>query len=264
MKVTYNEPRVSANRIPIKTVSTNDFNRLPRPEIKSHLKSDNYLHINSSHLLRSKKNFLTTKQFNKLQSKKETIDATYNQSTDRQEVKMKIQVKLNQLKEDKPQKVFKYLEVNRNNNNKNDTSNISDSFQESKEVKEKKNKNEYSKFHINHEESDFESVLSDNSIKHNKNLKTNKAQLVVDSNNEEDKKHMRNFINGLSNFFPCPTCREDFKQELRKVRLDNNVLSTKENLIKFACIQHNSVNSKLGKEVVNCDNVSKLINEYKF
>jgi hypothetical protein len=91
-----------------------------------------------------------------------------------------------------------------------------------------------------------------------------KYTVDYDPKNEDDKMHMRNFINGLSNFFPCPTCREDFKQELRKVRLDNNVLSSKENLIKFACIQHNSVNSKLGKEIVNCDNVSKLINEYKF
>ena len=87
---------------------------------------------------------------------------------------------------------------------------------------------------------------------------------IYDKESQNDKTHFNNFVEGLSLFFPCSICKEDFQIELRKVPLSEEILKSKESIVNFACLHHNKVNEKLGKEKVNCDNISRLISEYSF
>lgn len=88
--------------------------------------------------------------------------------------------------------------------------------------------------------------------------------VLCNMENEEEKKHMKNFIKGLSLFFPCPTCKEDFKVEIAKKPYDgifNSNSSTE--LINWVCYQHNQVNEKLSKPLFDC-NTSKIKKDYTF
>lgn len=87
---------------------------------------------------------------------------------------------------------------------------------------------------------------------------------IYDSHSLKDKAHFKNFVEGLSLFFPCSVCKEDFQVELKKLPLSEEELKSKENLVKFVCLHHNKVNERLGKDQVNCENIGKLISEYSF
>jgi FAD-linked sulfhydryl oxidase len=77
---------------------------------------------------------------------------------------------------------------------------------------------------------------------------------------EEEKDLMIKTFEGVSKYFPCKECADHFKQEIEIVppKLENN-----KTLTKWLCYQHNQVNKRLNKEVYSCDNVDKLIFEYK-
>lgn len=83
-------------------------------------------------------------------------------------------------------------------------------------------------------------------------------------NDTEDKKNMENFIIGLSEFFPCPTCKDDFKKEISNNPYDK-VLNQSSNdaLVNWVCVQHNLVNEKLNKKKFDC-NINKIKSEYTF
>jgi hypothetical protein len=81
-----------------------------------------------------------------------------------------------------------------------------------------------------------------------------------DKPTEEEKDMMSRMIKGLSVHFPCPECREHFVKEISIVPTK---VDEKKELINWLCYQHNQVNMRLGKEIVNCDNVDKIINDFK-
>jgi FAD-linked sulfhydryl oxidase len=78
--------------------------------------------------------------------------------------------------------------------------------------------------------------------------------------NEYEKNLMEKMIKGLSIHFPCPECAEHFRKEISifPPKVDN-----KNDVIKWFCYQHNQVNKRLGKEIVICDNIDKIINDFK-
>jgi FAD-linked sulfhydryl oxidase len=83
---------------------------------------------------------------------------------------------------------------------------------------------------------------------------------MYDPKNEEDKKLISDTIKGLSIHFPCRECAQHFQGEIKenppKVE-DNKALA------KWLCYQHNQVNKRLGKETYDCDNLDRLLSEYK-
>ena len=84
---------------------------------------------------------------------------------------------------------------------------------------------------------------------------------MYDSNpSEEDKKLMSDTFKGLSIHFPCRECAVHFQSEIKELppKVEDNKA-----LVKWLCYQHNNVNKRLGKEVYDCENVEKLIYDYK-
>ena len=81
-----------------------------------------------------------------------------------------------------------------------------------------------------------------------------------DKPSEEEKSLMNGMIKGLSVHFPCPECRDHFAKEISILppKVDN-----KRELINWLCYQHNQVNKRLGKEIVSCDNIDKIIKDFK-
>jgi FAD-linked sulfhydryl oxidase len=77
---------------------------------------------------------------------------------------------------------------------------------------------------------------------------------------EDEKQMMNKLIKGISLFFPCPECAEHFRNE---ISILPPKLDSKKDLTSWLCYQHNQVNKRLGKDLFKCDNVDKLINEYK-
>ena len=78
----------------------------------------------------------------------------------------------------------------------------------------------------------------------------------------EDEKHlMSNIFKGLSIHFPCKECADHFKEEIKEnpPKVEDN-----KSLVKWLCFQHNQVNKRLGKELYDCENIDRLLTEYKF
>lgn len=77
---------------------------------------------------------------------------------------------------------------------------------------------------------------------------------------EEEKELMRGTFKAIGTHFPCRECADHYKKEFEKIpiKLDNN-----RQLSQWVCIQHNNVNSRLGKKLFDCDKIDKIINDYK-
>ena len=79
----------------------------------------------------------------------------------------------------------------------------------------------------------------------------------------EDKQNMILFINSLGNVLPCHKCRNNFKIHLEKYPLNENVLLTKKNLVKWLIDIHNCVNGiKKCKELSYDEALEALLNNY--
>ena len=74
---------------------------------------------------------------------------------------------------------------------------------------------------------------------------------------DNDKNNMKNFINSLGNVLPCKKCITNFK--LHAKTLDDHVLSSKKNLIKWFIDVHNAVNKFNNKQELTYDNALKNI-----
>jgi hypothetical protein len=59
--------------------------------------------------------------------------------------------------------------------------------------------------------------------------------------NYEQKNIYKNFFTSLQDILPCEGCREHYKQNLIKYPLTDEVLSKKENMIKWLLNVHNNV-----------------------
>lgn len=63
---------------------------------------------------------------------------------------------------------------------------------------------------------------------------------------------MKGLIDGIAEFYPCPTCAIDFREKIKQSppKLENN-----RELSVWFCDRHNEVNVKLGKKKFDCDKV---------
>ena len=65
---------------------------------------------------------------------------------------------------------------------------------------------------------------------------------------ESIKKKYRDYFHSLKNVIPCSICATHFAENLEKLPLDDNVLSSKENLVRWGINIHKIVNKKNGKK----------------
>ena len=80
----------------------------------------------------------------------------------------------------------------------------------------------------------------------------------------EDKKNMINFINSLQYVLPCLKCRINFQSHLKKYPLNENILSSKKNLVKWLIDIHNSVNKLNDKKELSYEEALRnILNHYE-
>lgn len=85
----------------------------------------------------------------------------------------------------------------------------------------------------------------------------------------EDKEYMRNFFGSLPGILPCYKCRMNFKTHISKIPLTDEVLSSKEKLVKWLIDIHNVVNQMNGKKIMSYEEAiscchKKKINYYYY
>lgn len=79
----------------------------------------------------------------------------------------------------------------------------------------------------------------------------------------EDKQNMLNFIISLGKVLPCAKCRLNFRDHLLKYPLDNEALSSKNNLVNWMIDIHNCVNeSKNQNKLTYEEGLSKILEPY--
>lgn len=59
---------------------------------------------------------------------------------------------------------------------------------------------------------------------------------------EADKQNFKQFFESLGKVLPCIKCRNNYKQHLAKLPLDDNVMSSRDKLVKWLIDVHNEVN----------------------
>ncbi|CAK1550903.1 unnamed protein product [Leptosia nina] len=64
--------------------------------------------------------------------------------------------------------------------------------------------------------------------------------------------NMVKFFNIFSQFYPCEPCAQDFQEDIQK---NPPKTKTREELAKWLCDRHNTVNEKLGKPLFDCSKV---------
>ena len=76
---------------------------------------------------------------------------------------------------------------------------------------------------------------------------------------EEKKQKYKQFFTLLSDVIPCSICATHYSENLIKMPLSDEVLSTKESLIKWLIDVHNVVNEMTNKPVVKYEDARQLI-----
>jgi hypothetical protein len=80
------------------------------------------------------------------------------------------------------------------------------------------------------------------------------------SNPSQDKKDKyKHFFTLLSDVLPCSICANHFSENLIKMPLSDEVLETKESLVKWLIDFHNIVNEKNKKPIIKYEEARKLI-----
>ena len=67
----------------------------------------------------------------------------------------------------------------------------------------------------------------------------------------KDKNDYKTFYTLLSSVLPCNICRNNFIKNLENHPIDDNVLSSRENLLKWTIDLHNIVNGELGYPILS-------------
>lgn len=75
----------------------------------------------------------------------------------------------------------------------------------------------------------------------------------------EDKENIKNFINCFGKVLPCEKCRINFKSHIEEIPLNDDVLNSRKNLIKWMIDVHNSVNKMNGKKELTYHDALKNI-----
>jgi hypothetical protein len=66
---------------------------------------------------------------------------------------------------------------------------------------------------------------------------------------KKDKQEYYDFFMNLSNVIPCSVCENHFKEHLKITPLDEEALSSKENLMAWGITMHNHVNARNNKKI---------------
>lgn len=69
----------------------------------------------------------------------------------------------------------------------------------------------------------------------------------------------RDFLISFKYVLPCSMCANHYKEHLEKYPLTDDVMSSKENLMKWGIDIHNEVNKMKGKGILSYDNAIKNI-----
>jgi hypothetical protein len=78
---------------------------------------------------------------------------------------------------------------------------------------------------------------------------------------EEERNKYFKFFTSLSEVIPCSVCGNHFKQHLELTPLDDEALSSRDELMKWAISMHNHVNARNGKKIYSVRNAIKAILE---
>jgi hypothetical protein len=78
---------------------------------------------------------------------------------------------------------------------------------------------------------------------------------------EEDRNKYFNFFMSLAEVIPCSVCGNHFKQHLEITPLDDEALSSRDELMRWAVAMHNHVNAKNGKKIYSVRDAIKAILE---
>ena len=78
---------------------------------------------------------------------------------------------------------------------------------------------------------------------------------------DEAKTNMRHFFTNFGTVLPCGKCRLNYVKHLEKFPLNDTVLASRTNLIKWLIDIHNEVNKSTGKRVLTYDEGVKCMLE---
>lgn len=79
--------------------------------------------------------------------------------------------------------------------------------------------------------------------------------------NEYEKQSYKNFYTIIKDILPCKLCGEHYTQHLKNYPLDDIILSSRENLVKWTIDIHNEVNKLNNKTVYGYDKAIELITQ---
>ena len=75
----------------------------------------------------------------------------------------------------------------------------------------------------------------------------------------DEKKNIKNFFNNVGNVLPCEKCQYHYKKHIEKHPLTNQILNSKDKLVRWLFDIHNEVNILTGKPKMEYD---KFISDY--
>lgn len=77
---------------------------------------------------------------------------------------------------------------------------------------------------------------------------------------EENKNNFKNFFTLLQHVLPCKICANHYAENLKKLPLTDEVLSSRDSLVKWAIDIHNIVNESKNKPVMKYEDAINAIN----
>lgn len=80
-----------------------------------------------------------------------------------------------------------------------------------------------------------------------------------DKPTDDDKIHVKNFLESLQFVLPCENCRYHYGENLKRSPITNEVLASRVNLLVWTVNVNNEVNKRLGKPAIT---VEKIIQKY--
>jgi len=79
-----------------------------------------------------------------------------------------------------------------------------------------------------------------------------------DNPTNNDKQNMKTFFSSIGSILPCEKCRLNFERHLVIYPLNDDVLSSRFDLVNWLINVHNEVNKMNGKKVLSYDEVMEL------
>mmetsp|Transcript_18531 Transcript_18531/g.26123 ORF Transcript_18531/g.26123 Transcript_18531/m.26123 type:complete len:127 (-) Transcript_18531:18-398(-) len=86
------------------------------------------------------------------------------------------------------------------------------------------------------------------------------AAYFPDTPTENHKQAAKNLVNGIKELYSCKYCAKDFQKEVRE---NPPKVDSREEFSIWLCLQHNTVNRKIGKPEFSCD-IEALDKRWKY